>query len=240
MVVFAHPDDPDFSVAGTVAVWTQAGSEVVYVLCTSGNVGSHEPGMTRERIAALREVEQRAAAAAVGVKEVIFLHHDDGTLQPTLELRRELVREMRRFRPNVLVCGDPVAFLYGDSYINHPDHRAAAQAALEAVFPAVSMPLVFPDLLQEGFEPHRVNEVWVTDSTTTNTYVDISQVVDRKIAALRCHTSQMENWDPTEMVKKWATETGQEVGLPMAEGYRRMILAREEPPTVEASNESPG
>lgn len=228
MIVYAHPDDPDFSVGGTAAVWSLAGAEVIYVLITSGNSGSHVEGMTKERLAAIREDEQRAAARECGVNEVVFLRYEDGALQPTLELRKELVRVMRQYRPDVVVCGDPTAFFYGNFYINHPDHRAAAVATLEAVFPAVSMPLAFPDLAAEGFEAHRVREVWITDSSMTDTLVDIGATLSHKIAALRQHKSQMEDWDPTDMVTSWAKEAGEKGGVALAEAFRRMILVRDD------------
>ena len=240
MVVYAHPDDPDFSIGGTAAAWSQAGAEVIYVLITSGNSGSHVEGMTKEHLAAIREEEQRAAARECGVHEVVFLRYDDGTLQPTLGLRKDLVRVMRKYRPDTVVCGDPVAFFYGNFNINHPDHRAAAVATLEAVFPAVSMPLAFPDLLAEGYEAHSVREVWVTDSTLKDTMVDISGTLANKIAALRQHKSQVEGWDPTEMVTAWAREEGEKTGLVAAEGFRRMILGREEKPPVSPAVGTPG
>ncbi len=228
MVVFAHPDDPDFSIAGTAAVWSDAGAEVVYVLVTNGNSGSHEEGMTKERLADLRQTEQRAAARVCGVNDVVFLGYDDGTVQPTLALRKDLVKVIRQYHPDVVVCGDPIAFFYGNSYINHPDHRAVATATLEAVFPTAAMPLVYPDLLAEGYAPFRVREVWVTDSSKSDTYVDISHTIQRKIAALREHHSQLEGWDPTEMVTRWAKDSGEKAGLPLAEAFRRMILVTEE------------
>ncbi len=232
LVVYAHPDDPDFSVGGSAAVWSQAGAQVIYVLITSGNSGSHEEGMTKERLAALREEEQRAAAHECGVEQVVFLRYDDGALQPTLQLRKELVRVMRQYRPDVVVCGDPTAFFYGNYYINHPDHRAAAIATLEAVFPAVSMPLAYPDLAEQGFPAHRVREVWVTDSNITDTLVDISAALPRKAAALRQHKSQVQDWDPLPMITEWAKEAGEKGGLAAAEGFRRMILVRDEQPPV--------
>lgn len=228
MLVFAHPDDPDFSAAGTAAVWSDAGADVVYVLVTNGNSGSHESGMTKARLAEIRQTEQRAAAGVCGVKEVVFLGYDDGTVQPTLQLRKDLVRVIRQYQPDVIICGDPSAFFYGSNYINHPDHRAVATAALEAVFPTAAMPLVYPDLLEAGYAPFRVREVWVTDSSKSDTYVDISRTIARKIAALREHHSQLDGWDPTEMVTRWAQEAGEKAGLPLAEAYRRMILVTED------------
>ncbi len=228
MVIMAHPDDAEFTVAGTVAKWTQAGCEVVYVLCTSGNAGTHEPGMTRDKIGALREDEQRAACRVLGVKDVVFLRYDDGTLQPTLELRRDIVRQIRRFQPEVVITEDPTALFYGADYINHPDHRAAGQAAIDAVAPAAAMPLLWPE---EG-DPHRVRQVYVNGTDKPNVWVELVEaLMERKIEALRQHKSQMGDWDPSDMIRKWGVETGKEKGLAYAESFRRMTL---EPPNAES------
>ncbi|MFC2023843.1 PIG-L deacetylase family protein, partial [Chloroflexota bacterium] len=125
MVIVAHPDDAEFTVAGTVAAWVEAGCQVTYVVCTDGNAGSHEPGMTREKLAEIRRAEQRAACGALGVGEVVFLGYDDGQLVPSLELRRDLVRVIRKYKPEVVITGDPTRLFSGNGYINHPDHRAA-------------------------------------------------------------------------------------------------------------------
>ncbi len=224
MVIEAHPDDAEFTKAGTVALWARAGCCIVYVLCTDGNAGSHEPGMTRERLAEIRRAEQRAACTALGVTDVVFLGHDDGELQPTLALRRELVRAIRRYKPEVVLAGDPQALFGGDEYINHPDHRAAAQAALDAVAPACAMPLLWP----EAGAPHRVRQVYVHSFEKSNTWIDISETIELKIAALKQHASQMGNWDPTEMIRAWAAETGKEKGLAAAESFRVITLERSE------------
>ncbi len=223
MIIMAHPDDPEFTVAGTVAKWAQSGCEVIYVLCTSGNAGSHEPGMTREKLTAIREEEQRAACRLLGVKEVVFLQRDDGMLQATLELRRELVRLIRYFKPETVITSDPTAMFMGDDYINHPDHRAAALAAIDAVAPASAMPLLW----EEDGEPHRVRQVYVSSTQKPNVWIDISGTIDTKVDALRQHKSQMGNWDPAEMIRSWAAETGKEKGLAFAESFRRILL---EPP----------
>jgi LmbE family N-acetylglucosaminyl deacetylase len=221
LVVAAHPDDVEFTCAGTLAKWARRGCRIALVLCTSGDAGTEEAGRSREEVARIREEEQRAAARVLGLEEVIFLRHPDGLLQPTLELRRELVREIRRFRPQVLVCGDPSVYFYGEDYINHPDHRAAAQAALEAVFPAAGMPLVFPEL---GLPPHRVQEVYIYGAAQPNLWIDIEETLALKIEALRCHRSQIGDWDPGPMLRAWAAEEGRAVGLRYAEAFRRMRL----------------
>ena len=222
MVIVAHPDDAEFTVAGTVAVWTQAGCRVTYVICTDGNTGSHEPNMTRERLAGIRRTEQRAACAVVGVSEVIFLGYDDGQLQPTLDLRRDLVRVIRQHKPEAIITWDPTTVFINDDYVNHPDHRAAAQAALDAVAPASAMPLLWP----ETGPPHRVRQVYVFGNENPNLWVDVTDTIEQKIAALKEHASQMGDWDPTEMVKEWGAETGQEKEFDYAESYRVITLER--------------
>lgn len=226
--IFAHPDDSEFTVGGTVARWTRAGCRAAYVFCTDGNVGSHDPEMTRERLAAIRRQEQQEACRILGVDDVIFLGYDDGMLQPTLELRHDLVRAIRQHKPEVVICGDPTVFFYGDQYINHPDHRAAAQAALEAVFPAASMPLAFLDLAKQGLEPHRVKQVYVWGSLEPNLWVDVGETLACKIEALRQHKSQLGDWDPTERMTQRAKEGAEGKEMEYAERFRRMILVRDE------------
>jgi LmbE family N-acetylglucosaminyl deacetylase len=229
MVITAHPDDIEFVVAGTVAKWVQAGAHVVYVLATSGDAGSHEPGMTREKLARIREAEQRAAARVVGVHEVVFLGYHDGEVEPTLALRRDLVREIRHYRPDTVICTDPTRLLVADRYINHPDHRAVGQAALDAVAPAAAMPLVFPELLEDGLQPHQVWQVFVSSTVEPNTWIDITDTIDLKIEALRQHASQFpDGWDPEEMLRAWGAENGAVVGVPYAEVYRRIVLVHED------------
>lgn len=224
MFIVAHPDDAEFTVAGTAATWSRAGCQVVYVVCTDGNAGSHEPGMTQEKLSQIRRAEQRAACAVLGVGEVVFLGYDDGQLQPTLELRRDLVRSIRRYRPEVVVTSDPTRLIYGDRYINHPDHRAAAQAAIDAVAPASAMPLLWPDT----GDPHQVRQVYISAWEDATVWVDISEVIDLKVTALRQHASQMGDWDPTEGIKSRNAEIGKPRGLAYAESYRVITLSRED------------
>ena len=224
MVIIAHPDDAEFTVAGTVALWTKAGCRVSYIVCTDGNAGSHEPGMTREKLAGIRRAEQRAACATLGVDDVVFLGYDDGQLQPSLELRRDLVRVIRQHQPEVVVTNDPTTLFSGDRYINHPDHRAAGQAALDAVAPASQMPLLWPEL----GEPHRVHHVYIRGNDEPNTWVDISETIETKIAALKQHASQMGDWDPTDRIKEWNASVGEEKGMDFAENYRVITLVRPE------------
>ncbi|PJF35471.1 MAG: PIG-L family deacetylase [Candidatus Thermofonsia Clade 1 bacterium] len=222
MVIVAHPDDIEFSCAGTVARWVREGTQVCYVLCTSGDVGIAEPGMTKARAAEIREAEQRAAAAILGVQEVVFLREPDGMLEATLALRKKLVREIRRFKPDAVICGDPQVLWAGDGYINHPDHRAAALAALDAIFPAAGQPNLFEELAEEGLSAHKVYKVFVMtwERSDNLTYVDISSTIDLKIAALKAHKSQIGDWDPSESLKAWAAERARGLEFEYAETFR--------------------
>lgn len=227
MAIHAHPDDQEFTIAGTLAKWARAGCEIVTVCITSGDAGSNDrmdPTMTREELARMREEEQRHACAVLGVRHVEFLHYADGTLQPTIELRRDLTRLIRKYKPEVVICGDPTVRFYGNSYLNHPDHRAAADAALDAVFPSAGTKFIFPELRDEGYEPHQVKKVFIHGSEKPDTFIDIGATIETKIAALKEHKSQLGDWDPGEMIKEWAKEEGKPRGLEFAEAYRVMIL----------------
>jgi len=229
--IHAHPDDQEFTVAGTLALWVKAGCEVVSVIVTSGDAGSNDPDCNEEskpELAKLRETEQTNANAILGIKETIFLHYPDGELEPTLALRRDLTRLIRRFKPDTVVTGDPQGVFYGNGYINHPDHRAAAQAALYAVFPSSETRLIFTELLGEGLEPHKVKRLYVHGSEKSDTWVDITGTVDIKVSALKKHVSQLGNWDPTKMIHEWAAEEGKDHAFNYAEAYKVMILSEDE------------
>jgi LmbE family N-acetylglucosaminyl deacetylase len=223
MFIFAHPDDIEFSVAGTAAKWAMHGSKVTYVVITDGNIGSHDQGMTAGELAKIRRAEQSAAAEVAGATECIFLGYDDGLLEPTLELRKQLVKLIRIHKPNAVVCGDPTMYFRGDR-INHPDHRAAAKAAIDAVFPSSEMHLLHPEFEEEGITPHKVNYVYISTYGDANYYVDVSESIDTKIDALREHTSQLGDWDPEERMKSRAIGVGKKVGFAHAESFRRMTL----------------
>jgi LmbE family N-acetylglucosaminyl deacetylase len=227
LAVFAHPDDAEFTIAGSVARWADEGAEVFYCVVTNGAAGSNSPDQDLGELVRIREQEQRAAANVLGVKDVFFLGYPDGTLQPTLELRRELTRLIRQIRPDRVLVSDPTAVFYGDGYINHPDHRAAAEAAIYAVFPSAVTRPIFPELLAEGFEPHQVKELYISGSTEPTIHIDISDTLDRKIEALRCHVSQVEIGDG-DWVREWAAEIGKTAGVPFAEAFRVMRLVSNE------------
>ncbi|NWF70120.1 MAG: PIG-L family deacetylase [Chloroflexi bacterium] len=192
MGIFAHPDDPEFFSGATFARWAAEGAHIIFVLATSGDKGSADPDMTRERLIALREEEECNAAAALGVKEVIFLRYPDGELQPSLALRRDLVRLLRMKQPDIVVTCDPSVFWFGARGINHPDHRAIGEAALDAVYPTARDRLNFPEMeREEGLGVHKVREVYLAGTNTVTTLVDVSAHIETKIAALREHKSQI-------------------------------------------------
>lgn len=229
MAIVAHPDDIEFSCAGTLARWARAGARISYVLCTSGDVGIDAKGMTRQRAIEIREAEQREAARLAGASEVIFLREPDGMLVATLELRKRLVREIRRFRPEVVITGDPTIVWAGSDYINHPDHRAAATAALDAVFPAAGQPNLFEEIALEGFKAHKPRKVYVsTWGNDAEVFVNIEETIEIKIAALRAHASQMKDWDPAESIRNWAAERAKGKEMAYAEGFRVVTLVDDE------------
>jgi LmbE family N-acetylglucosaminyl deacetylase len=225
LVISAHPDDIEFVCAGTVAKWVKAGSEVRYVVATRGDAGTHQPGVTREELARTREVEQRAAARVVGVDEVVFLGYRDGEVVPSLELRRDLVREIRRFRPTITICYDPTRLFVGGSYINHPDHRAVGQAAVDALSPTSAMPLSFRDQIEEeGLQPYRVRHILIASTDQPDTWVDIEDTLELKVTALRKHVSQLDGRrDYEALIRDWAVNTGAAVGLRYAEAFRSIV-----------------
>ena len=189
MVVVAHADDAEWGCSGTVARWCAEGWEVVYVLCTDGSKGSDNPDMTGDELVKIRREEQGDAAKVLGLCDVVFLGYEDAALQPTLELRRDIAREIRRYRPDVLICMAPTRDLTDNGYLGHPDHLASGEAALSAVYPTARDRLTFPELLQEGLEPHKVREVWIMESETP-TRLSTSPTRTRPLQA---HQTQVED-----------------------------------------------
>ncbi|MCS6909941.1 MAG: PIG-L family deacetylase [Anaerolineales bacterium] len=228
LAIVAHPDDIEFGCVGTLARWVKAGCRVGYLLLTSGDAGIAQDGMTREQAREIREAEQCAAAELVGVHEVIFLREPDGLLQPTLELRKKIVREIRRFRPEVCIVMDPTVLWIGDNYINHPDHRAAGTAAVDAIFPAAGQPHLFEELAEEGLTPHKVRKVYVNCWSEATDFVSIDETIELKIAALRAHKSQMGNWDPAPRIREWAAEHAKGKEMEYAEAFRVITLESDE------------
>ena len=228
MAIVAHPDDIEFTCVGTLARWIKSGARVCYIVCTSGDVGIDEPGMTRGKAAEIREAEERKAAEIAGASEVMFLREPDGLLVANLDLRKKLVREIRRFKPEVVICADPTVVLSGDSYINHPDHRAAALAALDAVFPAAGQPNLFEELAQEGFTAHKTRKVYIMSWDKADQFINIEETIDIKIEALRAHKSQMKDWDPADSIKRWASERAKGKEMAFAEAFKVVILVSDE------------
>jgi len=231
MSIQAHPDDQDFSVAGTLAKWAKAGCEIISVLITSGDSGSNDVTKGFEykaELARLRETEQLAANETLGINQTVFLRYPDGELEPSLALRKDLTRVIRQYKPEVVLAGNPEAWFYGNEYVNHPDHRAAAQAACEAVFPSAGTRLIFTDLLEAGYEPHNVKRLYIHGSEKNDTWIDISETIDIKIEALKKHVSQIDTNEVDKWMRDWAKEEGKEKGLEFAEAYRVMILQKEE------------
>jgi LmbE family N-acetylglucosaminyl deacetylase len=231
MSIHAHPDDQDFTVAGTLAKWAAAGCHIMTVIMTDGSAGSNDPEHAADykpTLASIREQEQIAANETLGIQKTIFMHQPDGELESTIALRREVTKLIREHKPDVIVIGDPQAVFYGNGYINHPDHRAAAQVALYAAFPSAGSRLLFADLLDEGYEPHNVKRVYIHGSEKPDTWVDINGTIDTKITALKKHVSQVDTHNVDDWIRKWAEIEGKEKGLAYAEAYKVMILEEQE------------
>ena len=225
MVVFAHPDDAEYGSSGTAAQWRRLGWQVVYVVCTDGSKGSDDPEMTQEKLVALRKQEQRNAAKILGLKTVEFLNYPDSYLTPSLELRRDIAKMIRKHKPDVLICPNPNRDLESDGYIGHPDHMAAGEAALAAVFPTARDRLTYPDLLANGYEPHKVREVWVmAGRDRADQFVELTEEdLDKSIQALRAHASQVSP-NVGEHMREWKARNGEPKGLKWAEVYKRFKL----------------
>ena len=201
LVILAHPDDPEFFCGATLARWARAGHEIHYLLLTSGDKGFQDATATAEHICKVRQAEQNAAAAVIGVKSVRFLDLEDGYLVPSIDLRRQIVRVIRQIKPDILVTCDPTHLYAGDYYINHPDHRYAGQVVLDAVFPAADNSFFFPELIKdEGLLPHKLSEVWVSLTGNPTVTLDVTNTWEIKIRALKEHKSQI--GDPKEFEER--------------------------------------
>lgn len=224
MLVVAHPDDAEFGAAGTVARWTREGKKVVYVVCTNGDKGSSDPNIKPEVLAKIREKEQRAAAKVLGVKEVIFLDYPDQGLEDTPEFRKEIVRMIRKYRPEIVVTADPYR-----RYIWHRDHRIVSQVAMDAVFPYARDVLAYPDFVTEGLQPHKVKEMLFFASEEPNYCSDITGTFDIKLAALRCHKSQIgDHLSPEleERLRERCRTAAEGKDYELAEAFHRVEVSR--------------
>ena len=222
LVITAHPDDAEYGCAGSVVRWIREGRSVAYVICTSGEKGTSDRTVRPEELARLREAEQQAAADLLGVREVVYLRYPDQGLEDTAEFRKHLVKVIRTFRPQIVVTTDPYR-----RYVWHRDHRIVGQAVLDAVFPFARDHAAYPDLLDQGFEPHKVQELLFFGAEDINHYSDISDTFDQKLAALKCHASQMrelkaENLDGwlRQRYQKLAAQSGYE----LAEAFHRVVM----------------
>jgi LmbE family N-acetylglucosaminyl deacetylase len=223
LVVTAHPDDVDFGAAGTIATLTAAGTAVTYCIITDGNAGAVDRDTDLTKLAEVRQEEQRAAAAEVGVHDVRFLGYPDGRLEVSMALRRDIARVIRSVRPQRVISQSPERN-WDRVRASHPDHLAAGEAALDAVYPDARNPFAHPELLDEGLEPHSVDEVWLMAAPKASRAVDITDTIDRKIAALLCHRTQIDDGDRIrEMIRNWGERTAQEQGFAagrIAEAFR--------------------
>ncbi len=230
MVVVAHADDAEYGCSGTVAKLCADGWEMVYVICTDGSKGSADREVTQGELSAMRRQEQIEAGRVLGLKDVVFLDHEDSVLQPTLELRRDIAAEIRRHRPDVLITTHPARNLDGSGWgIGHPDHIAVGEAALAAVFPTARDHMTFPELLEAGLEPHKVAEVWIMGHPEPDHWVDVTEHIRTSVRALSKHTSQVGGQSEDElleMMKAWRRERAVGKGMQYAESFRKFSMRR--------------
>lgn len=223
LAIYAHPDDPDISCGGTLAKWALAGCAVDVVLCTAGDKGSRDATQEPKALAARRSEEARRSSQVLGVRRVHGLGRPDGEIENDLATRRQLVAIVREVKPDVVVCPDPSAVFFGSHHYNHRDHRIVGWAALDAVSPAASSPLYFP----EQGPPHEVAELLMTGSLEPDVYVDVTATIDTKVEAVACHESQLQGGDDwfSDALRQRAGEAGREAGVAFAEAFRRLRLA---------------
>ena len=221
LVVTAHPDDMEFGCAGTLALWTDRGAEVTLCIATDGSTGTQDRDLMGERLSELRKQESRAAADVVGIGDLVWLDYRDGYVEYTLDLRRDIARVFRRYRPHRFMVIDPASTIE-DRFINHPDHRAIGQASLDVSMTAGTTPGHFPELLDEGLAPWRgLRELWIAGPGKKPRAVDISATIDKKIEALKCHRSQVgDGEDVAAFVRQFSAEAGALVGFDFAESFR--------------------
>lgn len=228
LVIVAHPDDAEYLVSGLVSLWTRGGIEVVYTIVTNGNKGTEDPLVTSDQLAAIRRREQRRAAERLGVSNVIFLDYEDGELEPTIGLRNEITRLIRQWQPEIVVTFDPETRFMTETYPNHPDHRATGDATVDAVFPAARDRLTFPELFDEGLEPHKVRELWLVATHKANHWIDVDPVLEQKLAALREHASQINEATIEDDLAGWSKRWAEGGPYQQAEAFRRIVLDEKE------------
>ena len=226
MVVVAHADDAEWGCAGSVALWSSLGSKIVYVICTDGSKGSDDLTMTSDDLRKIRRSEQEAAAKVLGVQEVVFLGYEDSMLEPTLALRKDIVREIRKFKPDVLITQNPIRSLANNHYIGHPDHIAAGEATFSAIFPAARDRLTFPDLIQEGLEPHKVRMILIPyQDQVADIWIDVSKTIDKAVTALEQHKSQVPEGNADRYLRQGRKKVGVIHGVEYAEAFKSFNLS---------------
>lgn len=225
LVVVAHPDDPEFFCGGAIAAWTSAGHHVTYALVTDGSKGNDDPAISASQLAALRQTEQRNAGAQIGVTDIHFLTHVDGELENTLDLQRDVARQVRRFKPEIVVTTDPQTLHYGALRVNHNDHRMMGMAVCDGIFPASNNRMYFPELLDEGLEMHGPREIWFAGAVQPNHLVDVSAHLDAKVAAIKAHVTQVKQPDQIAARMRQSMARFHADGrIWFAEAFRRVVL----------------
>jgi len=223
--IAAHPDDLDVGAGGTLAHFAAQGAEVHYLILTDGGKGSDNPFMTSAQLTEIRHTEQQTALEIVGGKSITFLDYPDGELEVTMELKRQIVKVIRSIKPDVVITMDPtVIYSAANGIINHPDHRAAGQATLDAVFPLARDRLTFPELLEEGFEPHKTATILLVNFNESNFAVDITHTFETKLNALKAHISQFGDLENSSWVRDMAIAEGQKAGYELAESFVRIDI----------------
>jgi len=224
--IAAHPDDLDVGAGGTLAHFASEGAEIHYLILTDGGKGSDNPSMTSSQLTEIRHTEQQTALEIVGGKTITFLDYPDGELEVTMELKKQIVRTIRAIKPDVVITMDPtVIYSASRGIINHPDHRAAGQATLDAVFPLARDRLTFPELLVEGFEPHKTATILLVNFNESNFAVDITHTFETKLRALKAHVSQFGDLEHSSWVRDMSLAEGQKAGYTMAESFVRIDIS---------------
>lgn len=223
--VAAHPDDLDFGASGTIAKWAREGAECYYLICTDGSKGSDDPKMTEAQLIKTRQNEQRAAGKIVGLKDVFFLKHVDTQLVSDLGLKKEIVRFIRKLRPDIVVTMDPTLVYSKRGFVNHTDHRAAGQATIDAVYPMARDRLTFRELEKEGLKPHKVKQLYLINFDNSNEVVDISKTISIKEKALLCHKSQIAK-SSLGWIRKMGAMSGKDKGYKFAERFVKLEFER--------------
>lgn len=226
LIILAHPDDPEFFMGATIARWVNAGHRVRYVLLTKGDKGAKDQTLSADQVAGIREVEQANAAQSLDVLSVDYFGYEDGYLIPDLEMRKKVVRAIRKYRPHILVTCDPTNLFPSSQYINHPDHRNAGQVVVDAVFPAAGNYFFFPELVREGFMPHEVEEVWMSLTAQPDVKLDVTEFFEDRIRALKHHVSQIGAPDAFETRMRERAENTENGSFKYEEQFRVIKFRR--------------